>query len=117
MVAELDLQHYQVKVGYLGFMNQYFICVQLIESSCFVHYNLLLSAHSALYSAHFCHYALILPRILAIECILSSCLLSFATHLAHSPLNSAHPAATYRPHSPHSATHNHAFRALRALQA
>ena len=31
MVAELDLQHYQVKVGYLGFMNQYFICVQLID--------------------------------------------------------------------------------------
>ena len=32
MVAELELQHYQVKVGYLGFMNQYFICVQLIRS-------------------------------------------------------------------------------------
>ena len=31
MVAELELQHYQVKVGYLGFMNQYFICVQLIS--------------------------------------------------------------------------------------
>ena len=31
MVAELELQHYQVKVGYLGFMNQYFICVQLID--------------------------------------------------------------------------------------
>ena len=29
MVAEVELQHYQVKVGYLGFMNQYFICVQL----------------------------------------------------------------------------------------
>ena len=33
MVAELELQHYQVKVGYLGFMNQYFICVQLIDDS------------------------------------------------------------------------------------
>ena len=29
MVAGGELQHYQVKVGYLGFMNQYFICVQL----------------------------------------------------------------------------------------
>ena len=35
MVAELELQHYQVKVGYLGFMNQYFICVQLIEKEAF----------------------------------------------------------------------------------
>ena len=33
MVAELELQHYQVKVAYLGFMNQYFICVQLISTS------------------------------------------------------------------------------------
>ena len=31
MVAELELQHYQVNVVYLGFMNQYFICVQLIK--------------------------------------------------------------------------------------
>ena len=31
MVLELELQDYQVKVVYLGFMNQYFICVQLIE--------------------------------------------------------------------------------------
>ena len=30
-MAELELQHYQVNVGYLGFMNQYFICVQLIN--------------------------------------------------------------------------------------
>ena len=27
----LELQDYQVKVVYLGFMNQYFICVQLID--------------------------------------------------------------------------------------
>ena len=31
MVLELELQDYQVKVVYLGFMNQYFICVQLID--------------------------------------------------------------------------------------
>ena len=31
MVAELELQDYQVKVGYLGFMNHSFICVQLIK--------------------------------------------------------------------------------------
>ena len=30
-MAELELQHYQVNVVYLGFMNQYFICVQLIK--------------------------------------------------------------------------------------
>ena len=33
MVAGGELQHYQVKVGYLGFMNQYFICVQLTSSA------------------------------------------------------------------------------------
>ena len=32
MVPELELQDYQVKVAYLAFMNQYFICVQLINS-------------------------------------------------------------------------------------
>ena len=31
MLAELEREHYQVKVGYLGFMKQYFICVQLIK--------------------------------------------------------------------------------------
>jgi hypothetical protein len=28
MVLELELPHYQVKVGYLAFMNQFFICGQ-----------------------------------------------------------------------------------------
>ena len=31
MVLEQELQHYQVKLGYLGFMNLFFICVQLIS--------------------------------------------------------------------------------------
>ena len=31
MLAELEREHYQLKVGYLGFMKQYFICVQLIS--------------------------------------------------------------------------------------
>ena len=31
MLAELEREHYQVKVAYLGFMKQYFICVQLIS--------------------------------------------------------------------------------------
>ena len=30
-MLELEQKHYQVKVAYLGFMNQYFICVQLIS--------------------------------------------------------------------------------------
>ena len=40
MVVELELQHYQVKVGYLGFMNLFFICVQLINMQ--PHHHLML---------------------------------------------------------------------------
>ena len=35
-ILELELQDYQVKVGYLGFMNHSFICVQLIKLLVFI---------------------------------------------------------------------------------
>ena len=37
MVVEVEVQDYQVKVVYLGFLNQSFICVQLIDKQIQLH--------------------------------------------------------------------------------